>query len=74
MPVIGRLDGQVDDVLISPVSKRRRDHQDPSSNTDETNDSQSESPAHAAARPFPLNTPPEVESSAATDELPVWLL
>jgi hypothetical protein len=34
MPVIGRLDRQVDDLIISPVSKRRRGD-DPASDEDE---------------------------------------
>jgi hypothetical protein len=64
MPVIGRLDEQVEDVLISPVSKRRRDEQ--SSREDED----------ASVRPddTPAQTPPKDESSPNSDELPVWLL
>ncbi|MDT7688428.1 MAG: hypothetical protein QOE46_1187 [Acidobacteriota bacterium] len=76
MPVIGRLDGQVDDVLISPISKRQRDeHSSANADgpSDETTGSQRESPA-PAARLAPINTPPEGESSARADELPVWLL
>jgi hypothetical protein len=64
MPVIGRLDEQVDDLLISPVSKRRRDEkpsvqdEDPTARRDDT----------------PTQTPPQDESSANASELPVWLL
>jgi hypothetical protein len=64
MPVIGRLDEQVDDILISPVSKRRRGEQplqkeeDPAARLDDT----------------PAQTPPKDESSANSGELPVWLL
>jgi len=65
MPFIGRLDEQVDDVLISPVSKRRRNEQ--SSVRDE----------EPTARRDPnasTQTPSEDESSAKPDELPIWLL
>jgi hypothetical protein len=64
MPVIGRLDEQVEDVLISPVSKRRRDErplqkeEDPAERPDDT----------------PAQTPPQDESSANSGGLPVWLL
>ena len=61
MPVIGRLDKQVDDVLIAPISKRRRD--------DEREPEQTEEPDAT-----PTQTPPADESSFKTDELPVWLL
>jgi hypothetical protein len=61
VPFIGRLDEQVDDVLISLVSKRRRDE----SHTP----TQDEEPPAA-----PTQTPAKDESSAKTDELPVWLL
>jgi hypothetical protein len=30
MPVIGRLDGQVDEVIISPISRRQREEEPPS--------------------------------------------
>ncbi|HZT59231.1 MAG TPA: hypothetical protein VFA21_11455 [Pyrinomonadaceae bacterium] len=64
MPVIGRLDEQVDGVLISPVSKRRRDEQPSRKDEDST------------ARPddAPTQTPTKDESSANAGELPVWLL
>jgi hypothetical protein len=64
MPVIGRLDGQVDEVIISPISKRRRDEEPPT-------------PDEAAPEPLPspkTQTPAPVESSAERDELPVRLL
>jgi hypothetical protein len=64
MPVIGRLDGQVDELLISPISKRRRDEE-------------LSTPDEAAPDPLPApttQTPAPVESSAERDELPVWLL
>jgi hypothetical protein len=64
MPVIGRLDGQVEDVLIKPVSRRGRGEEEetPAPEKEET-------PDHT-----PSQTPPVDESSANTDELPVWLL
>ena len=60
MPVIGRLDGQVDEVIIKPISERRREEEPPAP---------SEPPQSA-----PLQTPHPDESSAEADELPVWLL
>jgi hypothetical protein len=62
MPVIGRLDGQVDEVIIKPISKRRRDEEPPDEETPE----QSPSPT--------THTPTHNQSSADRDELPVWLL
>jgi hypothetical protein len=64
MPVIGRLDGQVDELIISPISKRRRD-EEPST------------PDEAAPDPLPsptAQTPTTNQSSTERDELPVWLL
>ena len=69
MPVIGRLDGQVDDVLISPISRRQREEEpSPSTKNEETPDP-SDSPDRT-----PSQTPNVDESSADADELPVWLL
>lgn len=69
MPVIGRLDGQVDEVIISPISRRRgEDGPPPTPQNEET----TEPPD--APEPAPSQTPPAVESSADADELPVWLL
>ena len=61
MPIIGRLDEQVDEKLIAPISKRRRG--------DEHAPEQTEEPDAT-----PTQTPPVDESSDKTDELPVWLL
>ena len=63
MSVIGRLDEQVHDVLISPVSKRRRggDEREP--------------PPEAV--PTPKEAPrerSEDENRPRREELPVWLL
>jgi hypothetical protein len=69
MPVIGRLDGQVDEVIISPVSRRRREEGPPPAHKNEETSEPSDTPDHA-----PSQTPPADESSAEADELPVWLL
>jgi hypothetical protein len=69
MPVIGRLDEQVNDLIIAPVSNRLRDEAQPSGR-------RSEEAPEASPRPAstPTQTPPVVESSGESDELPVWLL
>jgi hypothetical protein len=62
MPVIGRLDKQVDELIISPISERRRDEAPPDEDANE---------------PLPsptTQTPAQDESSAERDTLPVWLL
>jgi hypothetical protein len=61
MPVIGRLDKQVDERLITPISKRRRDDEQATEQTEEPDAT-------------PTQTPPADESSVKADELPVWLL
>jgi hypothetical protein len=66
MPVIGRLDGQVDEVIISPVSRRRREEEPPPAPENE------EKPAPPDRTPS--QTPGVDESSADAGELPVWLL
>jgi hypothetical protein len=60
MPVIGRLDGQVEEVIIKPISERRREEEPPA-------------PPPPPER-APAQTPHPNESSAEADELPVWLL
>jgi hypothetical protein len=65
MPVIGRLDGQVDEVIIKPISERRRGEDAP--DADDATDTPHDTPA-------PTHTPSVPESSADTGELPVWLL
>jgi hypothetical protein len=63
VPVIGRLDKQVDERIISPISNRRRDEDAPPRSGDDQDP------------PAPhTQTPPAGESSAKIDELPVWLL
>ena len=69
MPVIGRLDGQVDEVIIRPISERRRGEVPPA-DADETADTQRDTPTPPATN----QTPTADESSADTQELPVWLL
>jgi len=69
MPVIGRLDGQVDEVIISPISRRRREEEPPPVQKNEETSGPPDAPDHA-----PSQTPAEGESSANADELPVWLL
>ena len=69
MPVIGRLDGQVDEVIISPISRRPREEEpSPVPKNEET-----PGPSDPPACP-PSQTPNVDESSANADELPVWLL
>ena len=63
MPVIGRLDGQVDEVLIAPLEKRRRVGEEPPRAEGESREDEEK---HA-----PLRQP---EKDAAREELPVWLL
>jgi hypothetical protein len=69
MPVIGRLDGQVDEVIISPISRRRREEEPPPVQKNEETSGPYDAPDRA-----PSQTPAEGESSANADELPVWLL
>ena len=67
MPVIGRLDGQVDELIISPIGRRRREEETPPARPD------AEAPPDPPA-PAPSQKPHADESSARADELPVWLL
>jgi hypothetical protein len=69
MPVIGRLDGQVDEVIIKPVSERRREEAAHAPREGEQAPSPPDPPDGA-----PVQTPHTGESSAEADELPVWLL
>jgi len=71
MPVIGRLDGQVDEVIIKPVSERRRGEDAPDA-ADETADARQAPPAPQL--PTSTHTQTTDKSSADTSELPVWLL
>ena len=62
MPVIGRLDGQVDEVIIKPISERRRGEEPPDEETPEP------------TPPPETHTPTPNQSSDKPDTLPVWLL
>ena len=62
MPVIGRLDGQVDEVIIKPISERRRGEEPPREETP------------APTPPPETHTPTPNQSSDKPDTLPVWLL
>ena len=61
MSVIGRLDKQVDEILINPLSKRRRDDEEPAT------------PLTPEAEP-PNETANKDETATKDDELPVWML
>ena len=62
MSVIGRLDDQVDEILITPLSRRRSDDEEPAP------------PRRPEADPPPDEPADKGETSAKGDELPVWLL
>ena len=71
MPVIGRLDGQVDEVLIAPLEQRRR--------RDAGEPPPGDAPARGAATDKrgghgKRAARDEAENDAVRDELPVWLL
>ncbi|HEX8337028.1 MAG TPA: hypothetical protein VF621_09880 [Pyrinomonadaceae bacterium] len=70
MPVIGRLDGQVEEVIISPISRRGREEENPpAARKNEETSAPSDPPDRA-----PSQTTDPVESSGEAGELPVWLL
>ncbi len=66
MPVIGRLDEQVDKVLIDPVSRRR----EPDGPTPETGHAPPDEMTSEAERPGAAGG----SEGAKQGELPVWLL
>ena len=68
MPVIGRLDKQVEEVLIAPASKGGHGEETPA-NPGEAADAR-----RAPEPPAPDQTPRPGESSAGAGGLPVWLL
>ena len=70
MPVIGRLDRQVDDVLIKPLSKRPAADADPEQVARRPQDPPPAERGEAAADA----DADERGHSAGRDELPVWLL
>ncbi len=61
MSVIGRLDEQVNDILIKPLSKERRETEEPPT------------PRPEEADP-PNESADKDETAARHNELPVWLL
>ena len=69
MPVIGRLDGQVEEVIIKPISGRGREEE-----SHNPAQSRGEPAPPDAAEPAPAQTADGDESSAGGRELPVWLL
>ena len=69
MPVIGRLDGQVDEVIIRPISHRHGEEGPTPTPHNEEPPRPPEATDHA-----PFQTPAAGESSPNADELPVWLL
>lgn len=68
MPVIGRLDEQVDAVLINPLSNERRREPEttPAADAGEPRQQPSQIPA--------TNDATNIESPAKPETLPVWLL
>jgi hypothetical protein len=63
MPVIGRLDGQVDEVLIKPI-ERGRGGEPAGAPADEAQ----------PPPPEPADEAPRDETSTPPAELPVWML
>ena len=68
MPVIGRLDEQVNEVLITPLERGRE--RGPRPAADET----TPTPTPATTPTPPASPPPGGETSPPRPELPVWLL
>ena len=66
MPVIGRLDEQVDALLISPLAKKRR------TGPEEPATAEPQPPAPTATARDETDT--DIESKAGRETLPVWLL
>jgi hypothetical protein len=65
MSVIGRLDEQVNKILIEPLSESARD---------EDRTTPGREPEGASRSASPVESPNEDETTAKDDELPVWLL
>lgn len=63
MPIIGRLDDQVDEVLIKPLSRRP-----------ETGDARAEPPPQIPTPDDSHEATPETAGERDRQELPVWLL
>ena len=69
MPVIGRLDEQVDAVLITPLAKRREPERDDGAVRSNENIARPQSAIQTASE-----MDAQVGRSAKREELPVWLL
>ena len=69
MPVIGRLDEQVDAVLITPLERRGEPERDAVDARSNENIAQPQS-----AIPTASETDAQVRRHAKREELPVWLL
>ena len=65
MSVIGRLDKQVDEILISPLDRNRQRTPPAQQPAEAATPAEAEPPTHAHENPLPRNE---------KDELPVWLL
>jgi hypothetical protein len=80
MPVIGRLDSQVNDVLIEPVGKRRdRDERDPRTTTDAarptaTGEAAREDARGVSGKARDDSDDPRDDVRSRDEQLPVWLL
>ena len=62
MPVIGRLDEQVNDILITPLEQRREREPRPTA------------PEPAPPASTEIDDAPDAETSPPPGELPVWML
>lgn len=80
MPVIGRLDSQVNDVLIEPVGKQRgRDERDPRATTDDARPAATGETARDGAEDVidkarGDSDDPRDDVRSRDERLPVWLL
>jgi hypothetical protein len=80
MPVIGRLDSQVNDVLIEPLGKRRgHDERDPRTTTDDARPTATGEVARDDARgvsgkAHDDSDDPRADVRSHGEQLPVWLL
>ena len=75
MPVIGRLDGQVDELIIKPISERRRGEEPPAPDDEDAPDKNAPEPLPPPeTQTLTTQTPATNQSSAERNELPVWLL
>jgi hypothetical protein len=80
MPVIGRLDSQVNDVLIEPLGKRRdRDERDPRTTADDarpatTGEAQRDDAGGVSDKARDDSDDPRDDVRSRDEQLPVWLL